>query len=338
MKECPQEPVFHREGDVYTHTRMVVEELLQLQEFQVLQPREKEVLLFAALLHDVAKPNCTTTIGGVIRSPKHALVGEKIARQLLWDSNFEVREQICALVRLHGLPLWSLDKKFPNKSVIAASLRVSNQWIYLLSKADVLGRICEDQSDLLYRLELFKELSLENECFFQPKTFFNSHSRIQYFQSESDYPAELYDETQFEITLMVGIAGSGKDTYIEKFGKSLAVISLDKIRQELGIKFSDKNGQGKVVQYAYELAKEYCRKKQSFIWNSTNLSLRIREKLIRTLLVYKPKIKMVYLETNLANIYERRKTQIKSKSITSMLRVLDMPQLTEAHEIEYRRN
>ncbi len=338
MKDCPQEPVFHGEGNVYVHTRMVVDELSQLKEFQALEEESKTVLLFAALLHDVAKPNCTTSIEGIIRSPKHALVGEKIARQLLWDSDFDLREKIAALVRLHGLPLWSLDKKSPNKSVIASSLRVPNEWIYILSKADVLGRICEDQEDLLYRLELFKELCFENECFTEAKTFFNVHSRLQYFQSDSDYPADLYDETQFEIILMAGIAGSGKDTYIKEFGQNLPVVSLDEVRRELNIKFSDKDGQGKVVQYAYELAKEYCRKKQPFIWNSTNLSQRIREKLIRMLLVYKPRIKIVYLETSLSNIYTRRKSQIKMKSMTSMLRVLDMPQLTEVHEVVYKRN
>ncbi len=338
MKKCPQEPAFHAEGDVYVHTLMVLEELLQLKEFQTLEQDEKQILLFAALLHDVAKPVCTTLVDGVIRAPKHALVGEKIARQLLWDSDFEVREQICALVRLHGLPIWCLEKQFPNKSVIAASLRVPNEWIYLLAKADVLGRISEDQDDYLYRIELFKELCLENDCFTQSKPFFNDHSRVQYFQSDSDYLAELYDETEFEVILMAGIAGSGKDTYIEKYGKGLPVISLDAVREELNIRFSDKDGQGKVVQYAYELAKEYCRKKQPFIWNSTNLSPRIREKLVRTLLVYKPKIKIVYVETSLANIYARRKTQIKAKSMTSMLRILDMPQLTEVHEVEYLRN
>lgn len=334
MKECPQEPAFHAEGDVYVHTQMVVNELQKLKEFQVLDEEARLILLFAALLHDVAKPNCTVVENGIIISPKHAKVGEKIARQLLWDSDFEVREKICALVRLHGLPLWSLDKNFPNKSVIASSLRVPNEWIYILSKADVLGRICNDQADLLYRLELFKELCLENNCFTEAKTFVNAHSRVQYFLSDSDYVADLFDETQFEVILMVGIAGSGKDTYIERYGKGLPIISLDAIRQELGIKFTDKDGQGKVVQHAYDVAKEYCRKKQPFIWNSTNLSLRVREKLIRTLLVYKPKIKLVYIETSLANIYARRKTQIKAKSMTSMLRVLDMPQLTEVHEIE----
>ncbi|MGB0931066.1 MAG: AAA family ATPase, partial [Chitinophagales bacterium] len=158
------------------------------------------------------------------------------------------------------------------------------------------------------------------------------------FQSDSDYVAELYDETEFEVILMAGIAGSGKDTYVEKYGKGLPIVSLDAVREELNIRFSDKDGQGKVVQHAYELAKEYCRKKQAFIWNSTNLSLRIREKLIRTLLVYKPRIKIVYVETSLKNIYERRKTQIKAKNMTSMLRILDMPQLTEVHEIEVVKN
>ena len=45
MKECPQEPAFHAEGDVYVHTKMVAEELQKLNEFQALQQAEKEILL-----------------------------------------------------------------------------------------------------------------------------------------------------------------------------------------------------------------------------------------------------------------------------------------------------
>ena len=36
MKDCPQDPVFHAEGDVFIHTRMVLEELFKLRDYQKL--------------------------------------------------------------------------------------------------------------------------------------------------------------------------------------------------------------------------------------------------------------------------------------------------------------
>ena len=35
LKDCMQEPEFHAEGDVYTHTKTVAEELLQIPEYQL---------------------------------------------------------------------------------------------------------------------------------------------------------------------------------------------------------------------------------------------------------------------------------------------------------------
>ena len=149
LKNCPQDAIWHAEGDVYTHTKMVVEALLSLPEFALFSEIEQKILLYAAIFHDIAKPLCTFEEKGRIVSPKHAKIGEKVAREMLWEADFPFREAVCSLVRLHGLPLWALEKKQPNAGVISASLRLKNSWLYALSKADVLGRECEDKADLL---------------------------------------------------------------------------------------------------------------------------------------------------------------------------------------------
>jgi predicted kinase len=335
MQDCPQDPVWHGEGNVYVHTQMVVEALTQLAEYQSLADNEKTILLYAALLHDVAKPSCTLLENGRITSPKHAKIGEKVSRDLLWDMDFEQREWICSLVRLHGLPLWSLEKNNPNQNVIAASLRVKNEWIYLLAKADVLGRICADQAELLERLEYFKELCLENECFTSEKVFSNAHAQFKFFQKNEDYPSPIFDNTRFQITLLSGIAGSGKDTYTAKLG--LPVISLDTIREALKIKPDDKDGQGKVIQAAYLQAKTFAGKKQSFVWNSTNLTKEFRDKLVDLLAPYNPFFKIVYLETSRQNVMKHRHESIPQKVLEKMYRSLDLPLRTEAHEVIYLR-
>ena len=126
MKNCPQDHIYHAEGDVWTHTRMVVDELLQDLDYQDLEPFAQEVLFISALLHDIAKPVCTFEENGRITSPKHAAVGEKMVRELLWNADLEIRETVAALVRFHGLPIWSLDKYNPHRAVITSSLRLPN--------------------------------------------------------------------------------------------------------------------------------------------------------------------------------------------------------------------
>ena len=121
MKKCPQDVIYHAEGDVWTHTRMVVHELLEDTDYQRLDDNAQYILFISALLHDIAKPICTFEENGRITSPKHAAIGEKVVREMLWNTDFEIREIIASLVRLHGLPIRSLEKLNPNRAVIASS-------------------------------------------------------------------------------------------------------------------------------------------------------------------------------------------------------------------------
>src|SRR6187431_2891124 len=98
MHGVPQDPIHHAEGDVATHTQMVIDALLGLREYQHLQVEEKEILWIAALLHDVEKRSTTyQEADGSIVSPGHAKKGALTARQILFqqfDLPFEIREQI----------------------------------------------------------------------------------------------------------------------------------------------------------------------------------------------------------------------------------------------------
>jgi predicted kinase len=196
-----------------------------------------------------------------------------------------------------------------------------------------------DKEDLLLRVELFKELCLENDCFYAPKAFHNNHSRFKFFQTENDsYPSVIYDDTAFDMIILSGIAGSGKNSFYEKNFANYPTVSLDAIREMHKIKPTDKAAQGKVVQLAYEQAKEYCRKKQSFVWNSTNLTADLRSKLIRTLGVYNPNFKIYYVETPIDTVYSRRQNDIPMEVLQRMIRQLDMPLSAEVHEVTYVRN
>src|SRR5262245_66297591 len=55
MQECPQDPVYHAEGDVEIHTRMVCESLIENLRWRGLAPAEREIVFAASLLQDVAK-------------------------------------------------------------------------------------------------------------------------------------------------------------------------------------------------------------------------------------------------------------------------------------------
>ncbi|HLP88614.1 MAG TPA: AAA family ATPase [Nostocaceae cyanobacterium] len=340
LAECAQDPRYHAEGNVLIHTKMVCEALINLPQWQALPNREQSILFAAALLHDVAKPISTEIAeDGGISSKGHVLQGAKMTQQILWDLNVPLveREAIIALVKYGGLPLWFWDKSNPEKAVIKASQIIRCDLLSLLAEADVKGRYCDDQKQLLERIDFFREFCQENECFEKPKIFPSGHSRFIYFQKEDRDPHyAAYDDTQFHVVMMSGLPGAGKDTWISKNLPDWEVISLDEIRKKMNVDPED--DQGMVVNAAKALAKEYMRKNQGFVWNATNLSSQIRGGLIRLFAGYQANIQIVYLETSWEELLRRNHTRIAKvpeKVIYRMRNRLEVPNITEAHQVNW---
>ncbi len=343
MHGVPQSPVHHAEGDVAVHTSMVLAALETLAEYQALEPQAREVLWAATLMHDIEKRR-TTTIDeqGNITAPGHAKRGALTCRQILYrdiPTPFDIREQVVGLVRYHGLPLWIFSKADVRQTLIKASLEVNTEWLYILAKADAMGRICADQDDLLYRLAMFRELCLEHQCWGQPRHFETALARFRYFLKPDQDPAYVpFDDTTTDVIIMSGIAGSGKDHYLSRNHKDLPVVSLDDMRRRLKVDRNDSKGNGRIIQAAVEQAKQYLRNGQHFAWNATNITLQMREQLIGTFAVYKPRIKLVYLEvpyTKLLAQNSKREHAIPTSAIERMIDRLEVPKLWETNEVVY---
>ncbi|MDR6226781.1 AAA family ATPase [Desmospora profundinema] len=344
MAGVPQDPVHHAEGDVQVHTEMVVKALAELPEWRRLKREERAMLFAAALLHDVAKPACTRTEpDGSLSSRGHARLGAAMARNHLSDigqtifAPLFVRETIVSMVRLHGLPLWFLERPDPERIVAAASQRVRLDWVALLAEADVRGRICQDQEELLTRVKLFREYCKELGCETGPRRFGNEHSRFRYFRGLQRDPAyTAYDDTAFEVVLMAGLPGVGKDTWIRRHLSDWPVISLDQIRRRRNI--SPSGPQGEVVHRAKEQARTLLRQKRSFVWNATNITRMTREGLIDLFASYGARIRIVYLDAPIETILRRnreRKERVPEDVIHRLRNKLEIPDLTEAHHVEW---
>jgi hypothetical protein len=199
MRNVPQDSIHHAEGNVAIHTGMVLSALQSSDEFNKLEEQQQELVWAAALLHDVEKRSTTVKEeSGRITSRGHAKKGEFTARQVLYQeipTPFAIREQIAALVRYHGLPLWIMEKSNPTKALLEASLRVDMQLLAWLAKADALGRVCADQKDLLDRIELFKAFCEEQECWHTSRVFPSDLARFAYFQKADSFPDYIpYDD------------------------------------------------------------------------------------------------------------------------------------------------
>lgn len=343
MRGIPQSPVHHAEGDVETHTRMVLEALENLAEYQALEAQTQEILWAAALLHDVEKRSTTfTDENGDIVSPGHAKKGAATARQILYrevETPFEIREEIYGLVRYHGLPLWVFEKPDPVKALLKASLEVNTELLVLLATADVLGRTCADQAELLYRIAMFKELCIEQDCWGKPKEFPGGLARFTYFRKEEQAPAYVpFDDTRGEAVILSGIAGSGKDHYLNKHLMDYTVISLDDLRRARKINYRDSKGNGQIIQEAKELARECLRRQRPFVWNATNITAQMRDQLIDLFRVYNSRIRIIYVEvpyTTLLAQNRNREFPIPQPALERMISKWEVPKVWEAHAVEY---
>ena len=97
MRLTPQDVRWHGEGDVLTHTRMVCEALGALPQYAELPGRQREILMAAAMLHDVGKVVVTRSVAGAIEAPHHAPVGARMARERMWLSGMSGSDELMTL-------------------------------------------------------------------------------------------------------------------------------------------------------------------------------------------------------------------------------------------------
>lgn len=342
MRGVPQDAVHHAEGDVAVHTKMVLKALEQLNDYQELQQQDQHTLWAAALFHDIEKRSTTVLEqDGSITSKGHAKRGAVSARSILYRASapFFIREQICSLVRYHGLPLWAMEKTDPVKAVIQASLQINTKLLAILARADVLGRICSDREEMLYRIDLFQALCEENSCWDKAYNFSTPPAKFHYFQKEDSYPGFIpFDELGSQVILMSGLPGAGKDTYIQQHYKEWPVISLDEIRKKNKISPTDKSGNGTVVQIAKEKAREYLRVKKNFVWNATNITRQMRDQLIELFSTYKAIVRIVYVEVAYQKLHSQNNSRdavLPRQVIEKLISKLEVPVADEAHEVIY---
>lgn len=339
LRDVPQDPVHHAEGDVAVHTRMVCEALTADPQWRSRPEAGRARVFVAALLHDVGKAG-TTRPGpdGRLQACGHSRAGELLARELLWRLGTGIieREAVCALVRHHQVPFWALERPDAEAIAYRVSLLASNADLALLAAADGAGRICTDAGQVLGAVDLYREYCAELGCLDNPRAFPSAHARYQWFRRptrDPDYDA--YDDTTFVVTVMSGLPGAGKDHWIARHLPDRPVVSLDALRTELGI--DPRGDQGPVVAAAREHAREHLRFRRPFVWNATNVSRDLRRRTIDLAADYGARVDVVGLEAPPEVIRTRntaRPAPVPQAVIDRLVARWEPPDPTEAHAVQ----
>jgi hypothetical protein len=83
-------------------------------------------------------------------------------------------------------------------------------------------------------IHLWKMVAEENACFDRPYAFANDHARFLFYRGElSSLHYTPHEDYRCTATLMSGLPGSGKDTWLAQQRPDLPVVSLDDLRADL---------------------------------------------------------------------------------------------------------
>lgn len=351
MRLTKQNPEYHGEGDVCTHTQMVCRELSCKPAFHALDVRRKTALFLAAILHDIGKVKTTRLENGIWVAPHHASSGSQVAREFLWrdcglcgkPELISFRETVCSLIRHHMLPVYLMDQEDAERKVreVAAigELTPDFSWelLCMLAEADVRGRIADDMDEGLARVELARLMAEDAGCLNGAYHFAGGFTKRAYLSERNVQPDQvLYDDSWGEVIMLSGLPGTGKDTWLREKYPELPEVSLDAIRTQLRIKPTD--NQSQIIQLAQERARELLRKKQPFIWNATDLTRDTRQKLIGLFERYGARVRIAYLETEWNTRISRnrnRSNAVPETAVEKMLGKTVLPTPDEAQAVEW---
>ena len=178
LKDVPQEPDWHPEGDVFIHTLLTCDRAREFVD-DLDYPRRVAVML-AALCHDFGKPSTTEFVDGRIRSRGHAEAGvaptlaflERLKMFTL--EGYDVRTQVSALVRDHLKPgeFYRARDEVTDGAFRRLARGCELELLYRVAKADSLGRnaswvprerwFTSDAQD--WFIERARELSIERKA------------------------------------------------------------------------------------------------------------------------------------------------------------------------------
>jgi tRNA nucleotidyltransferase (CCA-adding enzyme) len=166
---CEQEPEWHPEGDVWTHTLMVLDQA-RVANGDLGRPQLLTVML-GAVCHDLGKPLTTAFVDGRIRSLDHEQAGVEPTESLLDRLNvhtidgFDVRGQVLGLVAQHLKPgMFHKAQNVGDGAFRRLAQKVDLELLARLARADCRGRTGSfDCSAMDWFIERARALGVEHQ-------------------------------------------------------------------------------------------------------------------------------------------------------------------------------
>lgn len=138
LKGCEQDPEWHPEGDVWSHTLHCLDAFAK---GRLGNKREDLIVGLAVLCHDLGKPATTMRQNGRITSHNHEDAGEIPTEMLLNRLGFDsLTEEVVPLVKRHLRPMELYKQQATPRAVRRLARHVNIDRLLRVAKADMQGR------------------------------------------------------------------------------------------------------------------------------------------------------------------------------------------------------
>ena len=350
LKDCQQNPKWHSEGTAWDHTQACVSAAYTLldNEYKALTDIDKRVLLTSVLFHDIGKGETTEFTKGNWHSYGHEIIGERVARRILWEEEFGLRERVCAMVRWHMEVLRVAESKDYVTKLLKMSCNFFFDWrsAIFVKKCDSLGSTPDDNSVSVAdqaKLDFLKHACILLNCYEQ--RLFSTIDRRKLFGKQVDWAnVAAPDGKKPEIYMLVGLPGAGKNTFIEKFfyGDNVVIICRDDIRVELGFCedgekiIGTHEQEDEVTKIFNARLQNAVREGKTVIINNINLRKSYRDSYHKLVDSINSNVKWVYVYVEaptLESNFARREGQISPSAYKGMIEKFDWPTADEYDEL-----
>lgn len=378
LADTPQDAIWHGEGDVAAHTGLVLEALEEELEVwgERLSAHQRAVLRLAALCHDIAKPLTTRAVerDGVTRiiAPRHAERGASWLALRLCGLGLapEVAFEVLALVRHHHDPKQLVVRDAPDALYHKLARRAWMSGLFLLERADMRGRVCDDLDEQLMILDLFRLRCEEVGCWQATRAGLSQAQREGLIAPLAQALAETgpddvieralveglwgYDAGQLvtwheararaynlqarhtQLVVLCGPSGAGKSAWVRAHCAGFEVVSMDALRETIAGDRADQSENGRVFQAAQEALKVALRAQRPVVWDATTLRLDARRKLLRMGRDYGAHTTLVSFWVGPEQLAQRNRERAHSVHDNILRRQLDgfeWPDQDEAHRV-----